>query len=258
MRLIATIILILSFNTYAQMDVTDIQGLEDDFIVGGDIFSDFNEDVDAAQVQEAERFYQYGRFYSFNFGLGLTSFTGNRGLAYNNEPPGYNLSLVYFFNFQTAFVLGLSYSKHNMYIDTETDGYKDKEPGLITVNMLRTYWGLRYYVDTSDLGTAITFSNPYFTGQMEYWYQTNKFIDEPELGRESGGGLGAGLGAGLEFPLELKKAYVNLEILYHKVNFFDKYTRKYSQDPDNPNSSYGYNDLTGDVWTTNINYTMSW
>ena len=234
-----------------------MSGLEDDFIVGGDIFSDFNEDIEAAKVQEDERFYRYGRFYSVNMGVGLTSFTGNRGRAYDNDPPGYHLSMTYFFNFKTAFVFGLSYSKHRMIIDTKTDGFQGTNPGLISVNMLRTFWGFRYYIDTADLGTAVTYSNPYLTARMEYWYQTNKYVEEEQFGKDSGGGLGTGLGGGLEFPLELKKSYMGVEILYHSVNFFDKYTTKFKQCEDS-GCDYGYDDLDGNVWTTAITYNMSW
>ena len=33
--------------------------------------------------------------------------------------------------------------------------------------MLRVYFSYRYYIDTSELGTAITYSNPYFTGRIK-------------------------------------------------------------------------------------------
>ena len=72
--------LLISGQSFAQTPVQDFN-MEDDFNVGGDIFSDFNEDLESSQVMEDERFYRYSRFFSLNLGLGVTSFTGNRGLA---------------------------------------------------------------------------------------------------------------------------------------------------------------------------------
>lgn len=47
--------------------------------------------------------------------------------------------------------------------------------------MLRAYFPYRYYIDTADLGVAITYSNPYLITRFEYWYMTNKFIDQPTI-----------------------------------------------------------------------------
>ena len=76
-------------------------GGDDDLEIGGDIFSDFNEDLDTNKVLEDERFYRYGRFFSFSLGLGTTTFTGNRGLAYDDDNPSYNFGVSYFLNFFT-------------------------------------------------------------------------------------------------------------------------------------------------------------
>ena len=245
-------------------------GFEDDedLNIGGDIFRDFNEDLEATQVMEDERFYRYGRFFGVNLGLGFTTFTDNRGLAYEDNHPTFNFSLNYFLDFQNAVVLGIAYSKHTMFIDTFVNGSKSQIIGAVETNMLRPYIGFRYYVDTSDLGTAITYSNPYFVGRVEYWYQTNVFVERRNLSDQSGGGLGTGLGFGLEFPIELRQTYLNIEFLYHKVNFFDKFTQDYRQIPEgeeeeddegNPlESEFGFDDLRGDVFTLMINYNISW
>ena len=121
--------------------------------------------------------------------------------------------------------------------------------------MLRAFFGYRYYIDTSDLGTAITFSNPYFVGRFEYWYTTNKFVDLSGLDDETGGGVGLGLGFGLEFPIKLRESYLGVEFLIHQVNFFDKYTQDYApKNPDGP----GYEDLTGKAWTVLVSYVINW
>ncbi len=242
--------------------------LEDELNPGSDIFSDFNEDLEASQVLEDERFYRYGRFFSVNLGAGFTTFTGNRGNAYDDNHPTFHLSTNYFMDFQQVIQIGIEYSKHTMVLDTATNKFQDKKVGAVQSDMTRVFVGYKYYVDTTDLGTAITYSNPYFIGRLEYWYQTNKFIDRPEFEKQKGGGIGSGVGAGLEFPVELKKSYVGVELLYHVVNFFDKYTQDYRKtepllpdgtpNPNAPLSTYGFDDLTGNVYSIVISYNFTW
>lgn len=258
------IISIFSSSIFAQNSASDFD-MSDDLNIGGDIFSDFNEDLEASQVMEDERFYRYSRFFALNLGLGATTFSGNRGLAYNDNHPSFHFGLMYFINFQNVFIMGFEYSKHTMFIDTHVNGSSTQITGAVETSMLRPYFGFRYYIETSDLGTAITYSNPYFVGRMEYWYQTNTFSENPNFSDESGGGIGTGLGFGFEFPIELKKTYFNVEFLFHTVNFFDKYTQDYRRIPDDQNedpatypSEYGYDDLTGNVYTLFFNYSISW
>jgi hypothetical protein len=257
---------LLSLNIFAQAP-----GFEDDedLNIGGDIFSDFNEDLEAKQVMEDERFYRYSRFVALNIGIGYTGFTGNRGAAYTDAPPTVRIGLMYFMDFQNVFTMGIEYSKHTMIIDTYTYAHSTQIIGAVDVSMLRPYFGFRYYMDTADLGTAITYSNPYFMGRLEYWYQTNTFRDVDNLDDETGGGIGFGVGMGLEFPIELKKTYFNVEFVLHSVNFFDKYTNDYREipadqvtqgdgpDPDTINL-YGFDNLAGLGYTFMFNYVISW
>lgn len=247
---------------------------DDDLNVGSDIFQDFNEDLEATQVAEDERFYRYSRFYSINLGIGFTTFTGNRGLAFEDNNPSFNFGLVYFLDFQNAFVMGIALSQHIAFIDSFTNGSKSEQIGRIEQNMLRPYIGFRYYVDTTDLGTAITYSNPYFVGRLEYWYNTTNFPDNKKFSSTSdGSGVGTGFGAGLEFPIEIKKTYFNVEFLYHIVNFGDKYTQDYRKIPEGKEatacsgggtsqeackSTNGYQDFKGDVITLMFNYVISY
>lgn len=247
--------------SHAQVSPTGMIDInDDDMKVGGDIFSDFNEDLDASHIIEDERFYRYGRFFSAAVSLGMTAFNGNRGLAYENEHPTFGMSLQYFQNFRSAFGLGFTFSKHHMFLADSLIAFQDFEgadksgPGFVSVNMFRVYFSYRYYMDTSNLGTAITYSNPYIIGRVEYWYQTNKFIDQPEIGDDNGGAFGFAVGGGLEFPLKLKETYLGLEMLMHSVAFFDKYTLLYK----GVTPGTGYDDLTGYGFTTMISYITSW
>ncbi len=258
-RLILLSVLLLSSRVFAQSNDQVLQELEDDTTMsGGDIFSDFNEDLESSQVLEDERFYRYGRFFSVNLGGGLTTFTGNRGQAYEDNHPTFHLSVNYFLDFQKAIILGVEYSKHTMILDTEVNGYKNiGKIGAVITDMTRVFVGFKYYIDTTDLGTAITYSNPYFVGRLEYWYQKNKFLDKPIIADVTGGGIGTGVGFGFEFPIELKASYVDVEFLYHVVNFFDKFTQDYAQFND-PDSTYGYDDLTGNVISVIVTYNFTW
>jgi hypothetical protein len=268
-RIFTIFLLLLPVLSWAQSNEQISDELEDEFTPGGsDIFSDFNEDLEASQVLEDERFYRYGRFFSVNLGGGFTTFTGNRGNAYDDNHPTFHLSTQYFMDFQQAITLGVEYSKHTAIFDTLTNGSQIKPYGAVQTDFTRVFVGYKYYIDTSDLGTAITYSNPYFIGRLEYWYQTNKFIDRPELPKDKGGGIGSGLGMGLEFPVELKKSYIGVEFLFHVVNFFDKYTQDYRRIQDDPTttnddatvakSTYGVDDLTGNVLSIMLTYNFTW
>lgn len=252
-------LLLFSLPGFAQSNDQIMQELDDDTTINGsDIFSDFNEDLESTQVLEDERFYRYGRFFSVNLGGGITTFTGNRGRAYDDNPPTFHLSVNYFLDFQKAILLGVEYSKHTMALDTAVFGYPEQgKIGIVVTDMTRLFTGFKYYIDTTDLGTAITYSNPYLIGRLEYWYQTNKFLTKKNFQAQKGGGIGTGLGFGFEFPVELKASYVDVEFLYHVVNFFDKYTQDYRQS-DDALSTYGYDDLTGNVISVMITYNFTW
>ena len=70
---------IISFSPNGYSQAFDDGFVDDDLNIGGDIFNDFNEDLESTQIMEDERFYRYGRFFSFQVGIGVTSFDGNRG-----------------------------------------------------------------------------------------------------------------------------------------------------------------------------------
>tara|TARA_R110002072_G_scaffold64203_4_gene159577 strand:- start:16773 stop:17540 length:768 start_codon:yes stop_codon:yes gene_type:complete len=255
MKIILLITFFFSSMLMAQAPGMDLN--EDDLNIGGDIFNDFNEDLDSTQMMEDERFFRYGRFFSFQISLGMTTFDGNRGTAYENDPPSYGIGVNYFLDFQTTFGMGMEFSKHHFFLDETVNGFRDQAIGLVDVNIIRVYFSTRYYIDTSDLGTAITYANPYLTARLEYWYLTNKYRDqEGRVPSDAGGGLGLGFGGGLEFPIKVKESYIALEVLYHSVAFHDKYTQKYRPFPDE--SGFGFEDLTGNVYTTMVSYVISW
>jgi hypothetical protein len=251
--LFSLILWIIPATSLSQFDGMNID--EDDLNIGGDIFNDFNEDLDDAQVLEDERFYRYGRFFAVNFSLGLTTFQGNRGSAYIDDHPTFGMGLFYFLDFDTSMGIGWAFSKHHFFIDEAVNGFNPNPPGTIEVNVFRFFFGGRYYLDTANLGTAITYANPYLTARMEYWYITNKFSDLANFGDDTGGGFGFGLGVGGEFPIKIKESYLGVEVLLHQVNFHDKFTQRYRALPGN---DFGYDDLTGNSVSAMVSYVMNW
>ena len=231
--------------------------LDNDLDIGGDIFSDFNEELEMAQIQEDERLWRYGRFFSLYLGLGLTSFDGNRGLLYKHDPPGLAFGFYYFRDFQSAFGIGIQYTRHHFTIERPVFSYAQNPLGFVDVSALRFYLGYKYFIDTTNLSTAITYSNPYFAGRVEYWYLTNRFRDQRAIPDDTGGAVGISLGFGLEFPVKIKESYINLEFLAHTVNFHDKYTQDYAPVATNPDG-YGFSDLSGRAYSTTVNYVVNW
>src|SRR5690554_2294222 len=257
------IALLFSGLAHAQFSSQMMDMMDDDISLGSDIFNDFNEDLESSQQLEDERFYRYGRFFSVNLGGGFTTFTGNRGNAFNDNHPSFHLSVNYFLDFHRVITLGVEYSKHTAIFDYVTNGYKNQgNLGAVVSDNTRAFFGYKYYIDTTDLGTAITYSNPHLIGRIEYWYITSKFIDHDNIPKQKDGGIGTALGVGLEFPIELKKSYISVQALYHVVNFFDKYTQDYRAhvvDGETiPPGTRGYDDLAGNVISFIITYNFTW
>jgi len=245
-----------SFNIWGQTGIGGSFAIEDDDLGATDIFTDFNEDLEATKILEEERFYRYGRYFTFDLSLGLTTHDGNRGKLYENDGPSFGISVHFFKDFHRAFGLGFETSKHHFFVDQTVFGSKDNNIGLVEVSIFRVFLGYRHYIDTSNLGTALTYSNPFFSTRLEYWYLQNKFVDQASLANSSGGGLGLGIGFGLEFPIQVKETYFAVEFLYHTVDYPDKYTQDYRED--GKGGSALVDDLTGNTWTSTFSYVMSW
>ncbi len=243
-------ILLAQVSIFAQAGMI---GADEDLNVGGDIFSDFNEDLEESQIYEDERYYKYGRFFSFQMSIGYTTWGGNRGVLYEDLPPSFGLRVQYFSDFQSAWNIGFAYSKHNITLLQETQGIGDV-PATIDVSMLRFFFGYRYYIDTSNLGTAITYSNPYITMRFEYWYESEKLTTISTEEKDTSGGIGFAFGGGLEFPIKIKESYVNVEGLIHSVNLSDVRTIKYAPKNNGP----GVTDLSGMAFSLMVGYVWNW
>lgn len=256
-KYVVLLILFFGFVTKAQVDNWSSNFDDDLSSESNNIFSDFQEDVGTKEVQEDERFYRYGRFVSTAFGMGLTSFTGNRGKAYHDQHPTLSVGFIYFSDFQSAFGIGIEYSKHFMYLDNPTIDTADESYGTIEVTFLRPHLAYRYYLDTSDLSSLLTYANPYFIGRLEYWYQSRKFSDY-DGSSDSNGSVGASLGMGIELPIDLKKNFIGLQFLAHKVTLEDTDNGQFDIGNCSGEKCYGYTDLKGMGYSIITSYLFSW
>ncbi len=249
------------FGFISKAQVDDFSSNFDDDLSANnnDIFSDFQEDVGSKEVQEDERFYRYGRFVSTAFGVGVTTFTGNRGKAYHDQHPTLSVGFIYFSDFQSAFGIGLEYSKHFMYLDNETVDTANENYGTIEITFIRPHLAYRYYFDTADLSSLLTYANPYFIGRLEYWYQSRKFRDY-DGSSDSSGAIGASAGMGIEIPVDLKKNFIGLQFLAHKVTLQDTDNGQFEvgNNCTAGEKCYGYSDLKGMGYSIITSYLFSW
>jgi hypothetical protein len=267
-KLLPLFFLLSSLSLNAQLEGVDPFSAEDNNLnIGGDIFSDFNEDIESSQIAEDERFYRYGRLFSIQFGVGTTTFSGNRGVAYEDKIPSIALAYNYFSDFQNSFGLGFAYSQHEFFLGEASkyrgftgSGGDNLQLGVVSVTMLRVHFNTRHYIDTSNLGTAWTYSNPYVTGRMEYWYTTNKFEDITKVGDDSGGAFGFAIGGGFDFPIELRETYLNIELLMHLSSLHDEGTANYqcNNPSDCGDDNPFYDDLSGSAYSLFASYVISW
>jgi len=253
-----SVLILFPWIVYAQVDDWS-SSFDDDLSSQSDIFTDFQEDLGSKEVQEDERFYRHGRFVSTSFGMGLTTFSGNRGKAYHDQHPTLTMGFVYFSDFQSAFGIGLEYSKHFMYLDNETIDTGGDKYGAIEVTFMRPYLAYRYYLDTSDLSSLLTYANPYFIGRIEYWYMNRKF-KEYDGTSDSSGSVGASLGAGIEIPIDLKKNFIGLQFLAHKVTLRDTDNGQFDlgNNCTAGEKCYGYSNLKGMGYSIITSYLFSW
>ena len=219
-----------------------LQPEEEDFM--NTPFTNYGEFNQEKEEDEDLKFFQNGRFAGVSAGLGFQSVTGNRGLLWQGGFPLVDLKVHYWFDFNFAIALGVSFV--NAYYQSPTG------LGHVDVSMTRVGLDLKYYFDTKNMGAAISFANPYLIGGLGAFsknetYQTSQNVDSETS-------VGFDLGAGLEFTLSPRKSYFELEGKVNLVNFNDTYTQKYQ----GSNSSPQLQDLTGAFLTLTASLLFTW
>lgn len=202
-------------------------------------YGEFNEDEDEAA--EA-RFYQFGRFFGVSLGLNYEGATGNRGRLWTGGFPGFDFRIHYWFDFNFAMDMGFYTSPHKFDAGPLLGGPNDVRVTAIILN-------LKYYIETKNLSSGITFVNPYFLGGVGSYTKTQTPRDAPTA-VDKDTKFGMGLGGGLEFALNPRKVYFGLEGKIHHVPFKDNsYDGLKNQ---------GLADLSGMLYTFSGNFLFTW
>lgn len=188
-----------------------------------------------AEEEADEQFFQYGRFFGLSLGLGYEPVLGNRGLLWQGGFPAVEFKLHYWFDFNFALTIDV-YSVNHFFNDP------NPQIGHTDINLVHLGLELKYYFDTKDLSSTISFANPYITAGVGPYTktQTSAGIGTPD----SDTAIGLDLGAGLEFAISPKKVYFEFEGRIHIVQFKDTFTTDFQAANEG-----GIQDLTGQLVT---------
>lgn len=173
-------------------------------------FGSFNEDEDEA---EDTKFYQFGRFFGVSFGLLYEGATGNRGKLWGSSFPGFEFRFHYWFDFNFALSLGFHTAHHTFDGQTPLGGINDGHMTWVGTEF-------KYYFDTTDSSSGITFAAPHLLlGFGSYTRSQTPQLVPDATDKDSR--FGVDTGAGIEFPISAKKTYFSLDGRFHWVKFKD-------------------------------------
>ncbi len=176
----------------------------------GDFNSSEEEDADTA-------YFQYGRFFGVNIGLGYQAATGNRGMLYEPAFPRFDLGMEYWFDAQFAINLGLFFATHNF--SDSGKSYSVKFTGFGV--------DLKYYFDVRNASAVLSFSNPFLLLGAGSISESQTQIQDNLPNTDTS--FSVDFGGGLEFPISYKKTYFILEAKYNTQNFQDTNESSFSR-----------------------------
>lgn len=214
-----------------------LQPEDDDF--SSTPFTEYGEFSDQSEEDAEMRFFQFGRFFGIGLGMGFDGVTGNRGLLWQGGFPGYNFKLHCWLDFNFAIALG--FRAESFYYDFEARG------GRTDINIVMPGIDLRYYIDTKDLSSAISFSNPYLIMGLGIYNKTDTNANEGT--QEQDTAYGVAVGAGFEFPVKAKSFYIWTEARFEMVNYKDTGTKNFKT---------LVPDLTGNFYSLNAGILFTW
>lgn len=203
-------------------------------------YGEFDEDREEA---ENAYFYQHGRFFGLSLGTGYEGALGNRGKLWDGAFPIIDIRLHYWFDMNFAMDIGF-YSAHHSYVK-----YSDRTTTDVGIFTLGT--ALKYYFDTQNLSSAITFANPYVLGGIGTYREAktaqgaNSSADDHSFG--------ANLGFGMEFALSHKRTYFYMEARMHFPHFKDADSNEFNNPTDG-----GFQNLNGPLYTLGFGLFFCW
>lgn len=236
-------VLCLAAASRAFADDRASQPEEDDFSSAPGLeYGDFNEESEEA---ETTRFFQFGRFFGVSFGLGYEGVTGNRGRLWKPSFPGLDLRFHYWFDFQMALDLGIYTATHTY--DAKVRG------GVNDVNITWMGFNLKYYLNTRDLSSGITFAGPFLSIGAGSYSKSESTPTNTGVGADKDAKFGFAAGAGLEFAIAPRKTYFQLEGKAHFVRFKDTQSAAFSAPEDG-----GLPNLSGMLYTFTGSFLFTW
>ncbi len=212
---------------------------EDDF--SGTPFTEYGEFNEASEEEEDTKFLQFGKLFGVSIGLGFESIDGNRGSLWQGGFPVVDVKLHYWFNFNLAIDLGFYTASHNFVSAVQSQGRSD-------VNLIHAGVDIKYYFDTKNLSSALTFANPFILLGAGSFSKTVNSMATGTTDADSSVGVSAGVG--LEFTMSPRKLYFEIEGKIHLVNFKDTFLATYQ--------SMGLADMTGNFYTITGNVLFTW
>lgn len=216
---------------------------EDDFT--GSPYTNYGEFNNQEAEEEAdEQYFQYGRFFGLSLGLGYEAVTGNRGALWQGGFPLIEFKLHYWFDFHFALTIDVYSANHFFQDNNPQIGHTD-------VNLVHLGLELKYYFDTKDLSSTISFANPYVIAGVGPYTKTETSVLVGAADTDTA--IGADAGAGIEFAVAPKKVYFEFEGRIHIVQFKDTYTTRFQ-----PASEGGLDNLTGQFLTITGNILFTW
>ncbi len=177
--------------------------------------------------------------------MGYEGVTGNRGKLWKGGLPLIDFKVHYWFDFNLALDLGLFFVSHNYEFTDPNSLLKTT----VDVRMFHVGLDIKYYFETQNMSSAISFANPYILlGVGNY----TKRQQSPDLGiSPSDYAFSIAGGAGLEFPIKPRKTYFSLEGKVYKASFADSTTSLFS-------STRGLSDLSGMFYTVTGSLLFTW
>jgi hypothetical protein len=205
-------------------------------------FTSYGEFNQQGQEEENDiRFFQFGRLFGVSIGLGLEAVDGNRGLLWQGGFPLIDFKVHYWFDFNLALNIGIYTANHNFTVPGT---------GQVNVSMIRGGLDLKYYLNTKNLSSAITFASPYFllgVGSFTKSEYTPLIGSIPTTLQS----LGVSAGMGLEFTLAPRMSYIEFEGKINYVPFYDSGSTAYLASKNIPN-------LNGNFWTFSSSLLLTW
>lgn len=204
-------------------------------------FTEYGEFNEASDEESDAKFFQYGRFFGVSLGLGFQFIDGYRGALWQGGFPMFDFKLHYWFDFNVA--LDVGFFTASQYYDT-----KIQNLGHVDINLLHVGVDIKYYFDTKNLSSAISFANPYVLLGAGSFSKTENSVAQQS--QDSDNSLGISAGGGFEFVISPRKTYFEIESKIHFVTYKDTYTTRFS--------SAGLPSLTGNFFTFSGNLLFTW